>query len=104
MSKTVRQLLGDLTSDEPRYVRLYNAEYTTAQLLAEIMFMADQIVSKISGAQMTSRDRRVWSVREVASKWDSIKAYPEMLQGVDSELLKILVLDAYADAERLGAT
>lgn len=63
--------------------------------------MANRIGRRVSESQLSSSDRRMWGVREMASKWDSIKAYPEMLQEVDAELLKILVLDAYADMERL---
>lgn len=101
MPKTVRELLSDPRSPEPRYVRLHNSEYTARELLSEILSMANRIGRRVTQAQLSSSDRRLWGVREMASKWDSIKAYPEMLQDVDVELLKILVLDAYADMERL---
>lgn len=65
--------------------------------------MASRIVRRVSEAEMSSNDQRWWPIREIASKWDSIRAYPEMLQDADLELLKILVLDAYADMERLEA-
>lgn len=65
--------------------------------------MASRIVRRVSEAEMNSNDQRWWPIREIASKWDSIRAYPEMLQDADLELLKILVLDAYADMERLEA-
>jgi hypothetical protein len=102
MPKTIRQLLTE-ASCNPRYVRLHNASYTARELLGEIMSMASRIVRRVSEAQMNSNDRRWWPIREIASKWDSIRAYPEMLQDADAELLKILVLDAYADMERLEA-
>lgn len=101
MPRTVRELLSDTRATEPRYVRLHNANYTPRELLSEILSMANRIVRRISEAQLNSADRRLWPVREVASKWDSIRAYPEMLQDADTELLKILVLDAYADVERI---
>lgn len=102
MPPPIRELLTDPASPAPRYVRLHNANYTSKDLLSEILSMANRIVRRVSDAQMSSTDRKWWPVREVASKWDSIRAYPEMLQDVDVELLKILVLDAYADAERLA--
>lgn len=100
MPKTIRQLLTEASSN-PRYVRLHNASYSARELLGEIMSMASRIVRRVSEAQMASNDQRWWPIREIASKWDSIRAYPEMLQDADAELLKILVLDAYADLERL---
>lgn len=101
MPRTIRELLSDTRATEPRYVRLHNANYTHRELLSEILSMANRLIRRISEAQLSSADRRWWPVREVASKWDSIRAYPEMLQDADTELLKILVLDAYADMERL---
>ncbi|GIZ49833.1 hypothetical protein CB0940_10895 [Cercospora beticola] len=100
MPKTIRQLLTEPSSN-PRYVRLHNASYSSRELLGEIISMAGRIVRRVSEAQMSSNDERWWPIREIASKWDSIRAYPEMLQDADAELLKILVLDAYADLERL---
>ncbi|KAK4500735.1 hypothetical protein PRZ48_008925 [Zasmidium cellare] len=101
MPTPIRTLLLDTTSPHPRYIRLHSASYTSRELLSEILSMANRIVRKISESQLSSSDRRLWGVREMASKWDSIKAYPEMLADVDGELLKILVLDAYTDMERL---
>ena len=101
MPKTIRELLSDTNSSHPRYVRLHNANYSSRELLSEILSCANRIVRRVSDAQLSSNDRRWWPVREMASKWDSIRAFPEMLQDVDTELLKILVLDAYADLERL---
>ncbi|KXS99926.1 hypothetical protein AC578_904 [Pseudocercospora eumusae] len=104
MPKTIRELLSDTRSTDPRFVRLHNSNYSPRDLLGEILSMASRIVRRVSEAQMSSTDRRWWPIREIASKWDSIRAYPEMLQGADVELLKILVLDAYADMERLGSS
>ncbi|KAF2206618.1 hypothetical protein CERZMDRAFT_103281 [Cercospora zeae-maydis SCOH1-5] len=100
MPLTIRQLLTT-PSPQPRYIRLHSASYSSRELLGEIISMANKLVRRVSEAQMASTDERAWPVREMASKWDSIRAFPEMLQEVDVELLKILVLDAYADAERL---
>ncbi|CAK4007308.1 Hypothetical predicted protein [Lecanosticta acicola] len=104
MPRTIRELLSDTRNTEPRYVRLHNANYTSRELLSEILSCSNRIVRRVSDAQLSSNDRRWWPVREMASKWDSIRAFPEMLQEVDTELLKILVLDAYADLERLQRT
>ncbi|KAM3415160.1 hypothetical protein BST61_g10283 [Cercospora zeina] len=98
---TIRQLLTDPHSTQPRYIRLHSASYTSRELLGEIISMANRIVRRISAAQLASDEKRFWWVREMASKWDSLRAWPEMLQEGEGELLKILVLDAYGDWERL---
>lgn len=101
MPVTIRELMNDSRATDPRYVRLHNANYSSKDLMNEVLSMANRIVRRVPEAQMSSNDRRWWPIREIASKWDSIRAYPEMLQGVDGELLKILVLDAYNDLERV---
>lgn len=98
---TIRDLLTDPLASDPRYIRLHHSTFSAKDYLNEILSMANRIVRKVSEAQMASAERAYWPVREIASKWDSIRAYPEMLQDADGELLKILVLDAYTDIERL---
>jgi hypothetical protein len=97
----IRTLLTDPNHPEPRYIRLHAANFPPRVLFSDLLSMASRIVRRISEAQLASRAYDAWPVREMASKWDSIRAYPEMLQGADGELLKILVLDAYTDWERL---
>nr|POE88171.1 hypothetical protein CFP56_11400 [Quercus suber] len=99
---TISSLLSNPSSSEPRFVRLHGADFDTANLLSETLAMANKIVALIPEAVLHRKDPAAWPLREIASKWDSIRAYPEMLRGVDAELLKILVLDAYADLERVG--
>lgn len=99
---SISGLLSNGNDPEPRFVRLHGADFTTAELLSEVSVMANKIIGLIPEATLHCTDPAAWSIREVASKWDSIQAYPEMLRDIDAELLKILVLDAYPDLERIG--
>nr|POF15022.1 hypothetical protein CFP56_72126 [Quercus suber] len=88
---TISSLLNDRSSAEPRFVRLHGADFDTADLLSETLDMASRIVKLIPEAILLQKNPAAWPLRETASKWDSICAYPEMLRGVDAELLKILL-------------
>ncbi|KAK3616948.1 hypothetical protein LTR56_008725 [Elasticomyces elasticus] len=93
----VRTLLSDPTNEAPYHFRIQQQYYPDDELRAEILRMAVVILSQApnSATPPSTPGRRL--MQDKLAKWEDIREHPQWLDGLNTDILNILVVDAYWD-------